>query len=214
MSDESIFFMQCQNPSCSLRFPLDLAQFGGKFCPRCGAKLIKDSPRVASQCFTSATNKNKNLIGVMDNLRSAHNVGSIFRTADGIGIAHCHLGGITPTPDIHPAIAKTALGAEKKVPWSYSPNTVVLVKALKESGVMIVVLEAVPQSISLYELAATALPENQTIAIVVGNEPAGVDPEIITLADHCLYIPMLGEKMSLNVAIAFSIAAYHLGFGL
>ncbi len=206
--------MQCQNASCGLRFPLDLTQFGGKFCPRCGADLKQDSPRVASQSFATATGKAKRWVGVLDNLRSAHNVGSIFRSADGLGLNHLHLGGITPTPDIHPAVAKTALGAEKNIPWTYSPNAVAQVEALKRSGAMIIVLEAVPQSISLYDLKTESLFEKQEIVLVVGNEPAGVDPEVIALADTCVFIPMLGEKKSLNVAIAFSIAAYHLAFGM
>ena len=214
MSTEDIFFMQCQNPKCELRFPLDLAQFGGKFCPRCGGELSKDIPRVASQSFQATINSPRRLIAVLDNLRSAHNVGSIFRSADGAAFSHLHLGGITPKPDTNHAIAKTALGAESLVPWSYNPNTPDLLKQLKNDGATLLVLESVPQAQSLYALDSRSIDLKQDLVLVVGNEPAGVDPKIISLADQCLYIPMLGKKDSLNVAIAFSIAAYHLRFGL
>ena len=212
MSDSQIFFLECQNPACGLRFPLDLAQFEGQYCPRCGQTLRKNCPRVASQAFSASIQKQTTLIGVLDNVRSAHNVGSIFRSADGAGFSRLELCGITPTPDENPAIAKTALGAEKSLAWHYSPNAVQIIKELKTQGVYILALEAMPQAQSLYELPASALPKDQAIALIVGNESAGVDPKLIAHADTCLYIPMLGQKNSLNVSIAFSLAAYHLRF--
>ena len=154
------------------------------------------------------------LIAILDNIRSAHNVGSIFRSADGAGFAEIHLCGITPTPDENPAIAKTALGAEKSLAWHYAPNAVQVISGLKAQGVTILALEVTPQALSLYDLQASSLANSQAIALIVGNEPAGVDPKLIALADSCLYIPMLGQKNSLNVAIAFSLAAYHLRFSL
>ncbi len=212
MPESQIFFLECQNPACGLRFPLDLAQFEGKYCPRCGSILTKDSPRLKSQSFLSGQKSPKVLIAILDNVRSAHNVGSIFRSADGAGFAQIHLCGITPTPDENPAIAKTALGAEKSLAWQYSPNAVQIIRELKTQGVMILALEATLQALSLYELKRSAFPKDQAIALIVGNEPAGVDPKLIALADACLYIPMLGQKTSLNVSIAFSLAAYHLRF--
>jgi 23S rRNA (guanosine2251-2'-O)-methyltransferase len=212
MPESQIFFLECQNPACGLRFPLDLAQFEGKYCPRCGSPLTKDSPRLKSQSFSSNQNNPKKLIAILDNVRSAHNVGSIFRSADGAGFAQIHLCGITPTPDENPAIAKTALGAEKSLAWQYSPNAVQIIRVLKTQGVMILALETTPQALSLYELKSSAFPKDPAIALIVGNEPAGVDPKLIALADACLYIPMLGQKTSLNVSIAFSLAAYHLRF--
>lgn len=212
MPESQIFFLECQNPACGLRFPLDLAQFEGKYCPRCGSILTKDSPRLKSQSFLSGQKSPKVLIAILDNVRSAHNVGSIFRSADGAGFAQIHLCGITPTPDENPAIAKTALGAEKSLAWQYSPNAVQIIRVLKTQGVMILALETTPQALSLYELKSSAFPKDPAIALIVGNEPAGVDPKLIALADACLYIPMLGQKTSLNVSIAFSLAAYHLRF--
>ncbi len=212
MPESQIFFLECQNKTCGLRFPLDLAQFEGKYCPRCGSALTKDCPRLKSQSFLSGQKSPKVLIAILDNVRSAHNVGSIFRSADGAGFAQIHLCGITPTPDENPAIAKTALGAEKSLAWQYSPNAVQIIRVLKTQGVMILALETTPQALSLYELKSSAFPKDQAIALIVGNEPAGVDPKLIALADACLYIPMLGQKTSLNVSIAFSLAAYHLRF--
>jgi len=212
MPENQIFFLECQNPACGLRFPLDLAQFEGKYCPRCGSALTKDCQRLKSQSFSSSQKSPKELIAILDNVRSAHNVGSIFRSADGAGFAQMHLCGITPTPDENPAIAKTALGAEKSLAWHYAPNAVQVIRELKTQGVKILALEATPQAQSLYDWKASALANNQTIALIVGNEPAGVDPKLIALADTCLYIPMLGQKNSLNVSIAFSLAAYHLRF--
>lgn len=212
MPESQIFFLECQNPACGLRFPLDLAQFEGKYCPRCGDALRKDCPRLKSQSFSSSRNRPKKLIAILDNVRSAHNVGSIFRSADGAGFAQMHLCGITPTPDENPSIAKTALGAEKSLTWHYTPNAVQVIRELKTQGIKILALEATPQAQSLYSWQASDLAKAEAIALIVGNEPAGVDPKLIALADICLYIPMLGQKNSLNVSIAFSLAAYHLQF--
>lgn len=214
MSDDHIFFMECLNPLCGLRFPLDLRQFEGKYCPRCGKPLKKDTIRLQSRSFSSSHTNQQKLIGLLDNVRSAHNVGSVFRTADGAGFARLELCGITPTPEENPTIAKTALGAENAIDWRYSSNAVHEVMTLKDNDCFILALEAIPQSRSLYELQSINLKEKESIALIVGNEPAGVDPKLIVLADTCLYIPMLGQKNSLNVAIAFSIVAYHLRFAL
>jgi tRNA G18 (ribose-2'-O)-methylase SpoU len=212
MTTDAIFFLQCQNPACQLRFPLDLAQFEGKFCPRCGSPLEKDVPRVESQSFPASYHSQHTLIGVLDNVRSAHNVGSIFRSAEGAGFSHLHLCGITPSPNTHPAIVKTALGAEKMLAWTYAPNALRQVEQLKADGVFIIALEATPEAKSLFDFSSNKIEPTQNILLIVGNEPAGVDPRLIALADACLYIPMLGNKASLNVSIAFSIAAYHLRF--
>ncbi|HQN68698.1 MAG TPA: TrmH family RNA methyltransferase, partial [Anaerolineaceae bacterium] len=80
------------------------------------------------------------------------------------------------------------------------------------AGNLIIALEATPKSVSLFELKASMLEQAQSIALIVGNEPAGVDSKLIALADYCVYIPMLGQKNSLNVSIAFSLAAYQLQF--
>jgi 23S rRNA (guanosine2251-2'-O)-methyltransferase len=142
---------------------------------------------------------------LLDNIRSAWNVGSILRTADGFGFDHAFLCGISPTPE-NEAVNKTSLGAEDSVPWSYHKDAVKLVRGLKKEGWVIRALEddrrAIPIQIRERGGARTVL--------VVGNEVSGVDPALLDLCDAIHYIPMRGEKKSFNVAIAFAVAAYAL----
>lgn len=142
----------------------------------------------------------------MDNVRSAWNVGSILRSADGFGFSHAYLCGITPTPEVD-AVQKTALGAEEYVTWSYHHDAIKLVKGLKKEGWTILALEEDERSIALSK--GKKLTVNKTV-LIAGNEVTGIDPELLVLADSILYIPMRGQKRSFNVANAFSIAAYAL----
>ena len=201
-------FVECENDTCRLRFPLDLNAFEGKYCPRCGSRLRVASTSAPSQPSDPAPiTPQITLIGLLDNIRSSYNVGSIFRSADGAGFAHLHLCGITPTPDRNPEIAKTALGAEKEVAWSYYANAVDLARGLQSQGFCLVALERTVQSTPIQVLH---LSPKQTYVLIVGNEPAGVDPDLLNMADHVVSLPMLGTKESLNVAISFSVAAYWL----
>jgi tRNA G18 (ribose-2'-O)-methylase SpoU len=147
---------------------------------------------------------------LLDNIRSTYNVGAMFRTADGAGLRHLHLAGITPTPN-HPKIAKTALGAEAVVPWSAHPNGLEAALAMREAGYHVWALEGGPRAVSLFD-AARRMPDGPVL-LVVGNEIAGVDPMLLDECEQVLSIPMQGEKQSLNVAIAFGIAAYVLRHG-
>jgi tRNA G18 (ribose-2'-O)-methylase SpoU len=143
---------------------------------------------------------------LLDNIRSAWNVGSILRSADGFGFTHAYLCGITPTPEVD-AVRKTALGAEEYVTWSHHKDAVKLVKGLKKEGWMILALEDNQRAIALSK--GKKIKAEKT-ALVVGSEVTGVDPDLLDLADHILYISMRGQKRSFNVANAFSIAAYAL----
>jgi tRNA G18 (ribose-2'-O)-methylase SpoU len=143
----------------------------------------------------------------MDNIRSAWNVGSIFRSADGFGFVHAYLCGITPTPEVE-AVMKTSLGAEDSVPWSYHKDAVKLVKGLKKEGFRILALEEDVRAISINDSTS-----GEHEVLILGSEVTGVDPELLELCDEILYIPMRGEKKSFNVAMAFSIAAYALTNG-
>ena len=145
---------------------------------------------------------------LLDNIRSAWNVGSILRSSDGFGFSHAYLCGITPAPDgpAREAILKTSLGAEESVPWSHHKNAVKLVRGLKKEGWKIWALEEDSRARSISELT-TPLP-GQNCVLIVGNEITGVDPELLDLSDEIFHIPMQGEKRSFNVAMAFSIAAY------
>ena len=147
---------------------------------------------------------------MLDNIRSAHNVGAVFRTSDSAGIDHIYICGITPTPDIQ-KVAKTALGAEKTVSWSQHWNGVEVIKSAQENGKQVLSLECNAGSISLFDVFED-LPEIPTL-LVLGNEKTGIDPEILSQCDQMICIPMMGQKKSLNVSVAFGIAVYFLLYG-
>jgi 23S rRNA (guanosine2251-2'-O)-methyltransferase len=148
---------------------------------------------------------------VLDNIRSSFNVGGIFRTADGVGIEHLYLCGITPTPLAHPDMVKTALGAEAAVPWSFHSNALLVAENLQEEGVILLALERTPQSIPIYDFSMKRF-EDRPIALVIGHERAGVDPGLLAKCDAVIALPMVGVKASLNVAVAFGAAAYWLAY--
>ena len=142
---------------------------------------------------------------VLDNIRSMHNVGSVFRTADAFlaeGICLC---GYTPQPP-HRDIHKTALGATETVDWIYFPTTLEAIQALKERGYKVYAIEQVEGSVSLEKFSHT----DQSIAIVFGNEVEGVDSEVLKLCDGCIEIPQLGMKHSLNISVAAGIVLWEL----
>ena len=145
---------------------------------------------------------------LLDNIRSAWNVGSIFRSAEGFGLRHIYLGGITPTPE-NVQVRKSALGAENVVPWSSHRNAVELLHELRARGSTVWALERTEKSLSIESaLAQEALPSG--LVLVVGNEQAGIDPGILDLADRIVHLPMEGWKRSFNVAVAFAVAAHAL----
>lgn len=153
----------------------------------------------------------KETIVVLDNIRSAHNVGSVFRTSDGAGVAKIILGGYTPTPTdrfgrVQPEIKKTSLGASEMITWesvtaAALPTTL---RALQATGYKIVAVEQTADSISLVE---AVLPERT--CFVFGNEVDGVRDEVLAVSDQIIDIPMLGEKESLNVSVSVGIVLYH-----
>ena len=143
---------------------------------------------------------------VLDNIRSLNNIGSIFRTADAFMLDSVVLCGISATPP-DPAIHKTALGAEESVAWHYFDTTAEAVASLRAQGWTICCLEQVHGSV---DLDAFVPAPGQKIALVSGNEVAGVDPAIVRGADVWLEIPQAGTKHSLNVAVSTAIALWHL----
>ncbi len=211
-------FWECTHPQCGFRFP-EVAEADAlptsRDCPRCGAPLrpVAQVPLPAEPSPPEAPPHPSPppppapgaRLALLDNLRSAWNVGSIFRSADGAGWAHLCLAGFTPTPE-HPGVAKTGLGAERRVPWSAHPNAVRLARELQRQGWVLWALETTASSAALTTVAAEA--QNLALALVVGNEQAGVDPDLLALCDRVVALPMLGHKRSLNVAVAFAIAAY------
>lgn len=141
---------------------------------------------------------------VLNNIRSLHNVGSIFRTADGVGLEKIWLCGITGYPP-QSGIAKTALGAQDYVPWEYRQDGAALLKELKASGYQIVLLEQAKGAISHDQFTP-----NPPVCLVIGNEISGVSDGWLQLCDTAVEIDMAGIKNSLNVAVAFGIMAYHI----
>lgn len=142
---------------------------------------------------------------VLDNIRSAYNVGSILRTADAARIRHVYVTGYTPTPE-HRSVAKTALGAEQTVPWSHVPDPLALLDRLRAEGVTLAALEQTDTPTRIGTLARAHFP----LALVLGNEVEGVQQEILDRCDLALEITQYGAKHSLNVAVAFGIAAFGL----
>ncbi|MEZ4868373.1 MAG: RNA methyltransferase [Caldilineaceae bacterium] len=200
-------FRQCTAAACRFRFPLPPAAQPADRCPRCGQPtVIAATVTTATEAASGATSHHPARVAVLDNVRSVFNVGSIFRCADGAGLTQLYLCGITPTPD-HPKLHKTALGAEEELAWSYHPNSLDLVLTLRAEGYALWALEATAAAHSLFSPQLTLPPR---LALIVGNENAGVDPDLLALSDQIVAIPMQGSKRSLNVAIAFGIAAFRL----
>lgn len=141
-----------------------------------------------------------------DNVRSMHNVGSLFRTSDAFRVDRIILAGISGTPP-HPEIAKTALGAELSVEWTHVTDALDEARRLKDEGWKICVLEQAHDSIPLQDFTLRLA---DPVLLVVGNEVNGVDQRIVDLADHILEIPQEGTKHSLNVAASAAIALFHL----
>ncbi len=150
-------------------------------------------------------------IAVLYNIRSLHNVGSIFRTADGAGIKKIYLCGITPAPvdsfgKPRQQLVKTSLGAEQFVKWQKEKETSKILRELKKNGYKILAIEQSKKSIPYYKFSS----KSPKLCLVVGNEVSGLSPSVLKLANKILEIPMLGDKESLNVSVAFGIATYHI----
>lgn len=198
---------QCTNDACRFRFPLTDNRVTGDLCPVCGAAAAFTAVYPTGNPPPTLPRR-QHLEALLDNVRSTYNVGSMLRTADGAGVRHLYMGGITPPPD-HPKVAKTALGAEQSVGWTRCANGLDTAVALQQRGYQVWALEGTPDA---QPLPQTAVPLDVPILLVVGNEIAGVDPGILAMCDKVVYIPMQGVKQSLNVASAFAVAAYHLAF--
>jgi len=141
------------------------------------------------------------IVVVLNNIRSLYNVGSIFRTSDALGIKKLYLCGITGTPE-HYRLAKTALKALKAVDWEYKQSAYRTVRQLKSAGYYIISLEISQNSQPLQKIS------QRPLAIVLGHEIRGVENRILQESDQVLHIPMQGVGISMNVAVAYGIAAY------
>jgi len=159
------------------------------FAARPAVDELKDMPRTP-------------LVVIVENIRSMHNVGSIFRSSDGAGVRHLYLTGYTAVPP-RPEIEKTALGATESVPWSYHKSAAEVVSRLKGQGYEIVVVEQTTESRPFFKTEYRF-----PLCLIMGNEVDGVSDELVAMADKAVDIPMLGIKHSLNVSVAYGIVLY------
>lgn len=152
--------------------------------------------------------KSREIVLILDNIRSAENVGSIFRTGDAIGVKKIFLTGVTPSPidrfgRARKDISKSALGAEKSISWEYFEKTSDVVKKLKKEEFFIVAIEQDTESLDYKKIK----PKHKT-CLIFGNEVSGIDKKILDMADEIAEIKMFGLKESLNVAVSSGIVLY------
>ncbi|NDV65456.1 RNA methyltransferase [Bacteroides sp. 224] len=165
---------------------------------------ITELNRISTEEFKEV--KKLPLVVVLDDIRSLHNIGSVFRTSDAFRIECVYLCGITATPP-HPEMHKTALGAEYSVDWKYVEDTVETVDNLKKEGYIVYSVEQAEGSTMLNELT---LDKSKKYAVVLGNEVKGVKQEVINHSDGCIEIPQYGTKHSLNVSVTAGVVIWDL----
>jgi len=178
------------------------------------AQLVEQLPfkeMVVGSIPTGGTMKKTQVsVLILPDIRSAINVGAIFRTADAVGIDKIYLTGYTPRPTdkfsrVQKDIAKSALGAEAFVPWEYKKTLLPLIKSLKKDGYIIIALEQDKKSIDYRRFKVP-----KKLAFIVGPEVLGIDKKILSHCDKILEIPMHGKKESLNVSVACGIALFRI----
>jgi tRNA G18 (ribose-2'-O)-methylase SpoU len=165
-------------------------------------KQMDELERLSKEAFQQA--KKSPMVVVLDNVRSMHNVGSVFRTCDAFLVEKIYLCGFTPNPP-HREIQKTALGATETVAWEATESTIKLIQKLKENEYQVFAVEQTHNSISL----DTFSPPKQTkIALVFGNEADGVNEEVIKCCDGAIEIPQFGSKHSFNISVSAGIVLW------
>ena len=152
----------------------------------------------------------KNKILILDNIRSAENVGAIFRTSDAVGIDEIILSGTTPDPidrfgRPNPKVAKSALGAEKVISWRHTNNTLTEVENLKKNGYQIIAIELAENSTDYKDVVP-----DEKVVFILGSETDGISKNILDISDIIAEIPMQGEKESLNVSVSAGIALFRI----
>lgn len=150
------------------------------------------------------------IVVILHNIRSVHNVGSIFRTCDAVGVGILYLCGYTPQPvdrfgRVRADMAKVALGAEKSVKWNYAEDIKKCITSLKKDGFNIIGVEQAENSVDYKKVKA-----GEKAAFIFGNEPNGIEKEVLDMCDMIAEIPMKGEKESLNVSVSAGIALFRM----
>lgn len=163
---------------------------------------MEELNRLSKEEFKSADKKK--IIVILDNIRSMHNVGSVFRTSDAFAIEKIMLCGITAQPP-HREIEKAALGATESVDWEHHPHTIEIVNKLKAEGYIIISIEQTETSVFLQNFETKA---EEKYAIVFGNEVEGVQQEVINASNYCIEIPQFGTKHSFNVSVCAGIVLW------
>ncbi len=210
--------VRCPSERCGAVFELPTDRLGRSgSCPVCGVRLTArplevdrflDEQQRRIRGAEGAEMERLPFAVLVDNVRSLWNVGSIFRTADACGVSDLWLTGITGCPP-RPEIAKTALGAEQAVRWRYLAHPLEALRALGERGFLPVALENSPRAV-----AVESMDWPSRLCLVVGNEVAGVSPDVLDACERHVRVPMYGVKQTLNVAVAFGVAAYQASLAL
>lgn len=211
---------RCPNTECLSTFPADDFVKSSGRCPRCSQKMtardlavIEDTEKkykkhqlAGTACGDTFDDCHDRLSALVEDVRSLWNVGSIFRTADGAGFTRLYLTGITGCPP-RKEIAKVSLGAEENVSWQFHWNALTVLRNLKDKGVILVALERNENSVPINTFSP---PADGRLCLLVGNEVTGLSQEALSVCDIVCDLPMHGVKESLNVAVAFGVAAYSL----
>jgi 23S rRNA (guanosine2251-2'-O)-methyltransferase len=214
---------RCPYIDCQAQFEVarpDKDRFPLADCPSCGrrcaARPVQLLDELASKRQKPGPQENALkralLVVVLDDIRSLHNVGATFRTADAAGFDQVYLCGITGVPP-RKEIAKVSLGAEEWLAYEYRVYITEVLTLLKKQGYTIVALERNSHSQSLTALLRAGR-LTTPLALIVGNEVSGVSPEALSLSDHICHLNMRGRKESLNAAVAYGVAAYFLAEAL
>lgn len=173
--------------------------------PAADRKLTMAELERANGAMASAGSRPRIRI-VLDDVRSRHNVGSIFRTADALGAEGIVLCGFTPVPP-HREIEKTALGATATVPWEHAKNALAAIQHLRAEGYHVLVVEQTLQAVALADLGRSL---EGPVAVVFGNELQGVSDPVVQACDACVRVPQYGSKHSLNIAVCVGVVLWAL----
>jgi len=170
--------------------------------------MTKHNESVKSTKGFAAHGGKREIVLILPDIRSAHNVGSIFRTADAAGVSRVYLCGHSPLPidrfeRVQKEIAKTALGAEKTIAWEYVADPKDVIRKISKDGFQIISLEQSDRSKHYRSIEIKS-----KCALVVGNEVEGISKDVLDMSDEIIEIPMSGKKESLNVAVSFGIALF------
>jgi 23S rRNA (guanosine2251-2'-O)-methyltransferase len=199
--------LKCSGDACGMRYPSPVDDHRRHACPLCEAPVSQVATYDGPPLPVVPTNPQDGsvLVGVLDNIRSAQNVGTMLRSADGVALDHLYLGGLTASAD-NPKVIKTALGAELSVPSTSFKDTIECIDLLRGDGFEVWAIDYTSDSIPLQGIAERPA----KLAFVMGNERAGVDPAILLGADRHIHLDMYGAKTTLNVGVTFGAVAYWL----